>query len=371
MVYVHSSPWFIIDYNNSNLYRIEMQFDDAPFDLIPTVKVTPSYIVTYNRCVWTDPSKRKSRTRLKQPYDSESEGVGKKNTMFDSMGQGRLFEQSSLEISKRSAAKIKKAISWLLFVANDKEVPSTWHGKTFKFKLSFITLTLSAKQVHSDSEVKKKCLNQFLVEARKKWKVVHYLWRAEAQQNGNIHFHILCDKFIPWSELRDVWNRIQNKLGYVDAYRDEMRAFHNGGFQVRRDLLKKWDYKNQLRAYRTGAKYDWNSPNSTDIHSVVRVKNLPAYLSKYCTKNQEHRHIEGNVWNLSESLSKLDGAVGVIDGALFDELSELVSCEGIRVFDKPYYSIICVDVKYLFSKNFSVLPSLVIDYVSSMCNQLE
>lgn len=296
--------------------------EQAPFDLIPKIKVHPNYFVLYKEVNWVSGRKPPAREKFKMPETNKHNGI----------------------ISNRAAGKIRKGISWLLYIANEKNLPSTYHGKTFKFKLSFITLTLSSKQIHSDHEIKTKCLNQFLVEARKKWGVVHYLWRAESQKNGNIHFHILCDKFLPWSEMRDTWNRIQNKLGYVDTYRDQMRKFHSGGFKVRETLLTKWSYKNQLRAYRTGCKHDWNAPNSSDIHSVNKIKNLPAYLAKYCTKNQEGRKIEGNLWYLSESLSKIDGLSEEIYNNLFDEINEICITLPDAVKNHSYYTIVYLSV---------------------------
>lgn len=315
---------------------------NQPYILIPKVKLTPSYIALFNQCEWQDVSKRRQRSEYFRPPTRSPDGL----------------------ISDRSASKIKKAISWFLYLAQEKELPSSYHGKTFAFKLSFITLTLSAQQKHSDQDIKAECLNQFLVEARKRWKVHHYLWRAEPQCNGNIHFHILCDKFIPWSELRDTWNRIQNKLGYVDRYRDQMREFHRSGFQVRQDLLKKWSYKNQIRAYRTGSKKDWNSPNSTDIHSVWKIKNLPAYLAKYCTKNQKGRKIEGNLWNLSESLSKINGAVDVVDSFFDDEISRLLESHPSQTHHYDYYSIITIPIHTLQREKCFNLHSLFTTYIN-------
>ncbi|GAG93822.1 unnamed protein product, partial [marine sediment metagenome] len=237
----------------------------SAINVIPKVAIHPQYLVLYNEFQGGSSYYSNNDLKRKMPVSSDHRG----------------------KISKAAAGKIKKGIDWLLVLAQNKKVFNIKKGKEYKFKLAFITLTLSALQRHSDNTIKHKCLNQFLIEAKKKWKVNHYLWRAESQQNGCIHFHVIVDKFIPWSELRDTWNRIQNKLGYVDRYRIEMKKFHAGGLRVRKDLLSKWAYKSQLRAYRTGSKQDWNSPNSTDVHSVVLIHNLPAYLAKYCTKNQE------------------------------------------------------------------------------------
>lgn len=313
------------------------------YTLVPYIKIEPHYIVMYRQAIWHTGRKYPRRARVVLPESNDHRGI----------------------ISNSAAAKIKKAINWLLILAKDKEVSSSRHGKTFKFKLSFITLTLSSKQIHSDHEIKSTCLNQFLIEARKKWNVQHYLWRAEPQSNGNIHFHVLCDKFIPWSELRDTWNRIQNKLGYVDRYREEMLAFHQGGFNVRQDLLKTWSYKNQVRAYRTGSKNDWNSPNSTDVHSIVRISNLPAYLSKYCTKNDDRRKIEGRLWSLSESLSKVHGCIEVMDNELEAEVTAIASEHDCFRIESSYYRVIMISwtilAKYPRSRLWTLFRNHVYD----------
>jgi hypothetical protein len=296
------------------------------FVLQPKVSIHPGYIAVFKQPLWFDAQSKPKRKKKFIPTSKSCKGL----------------------VSNRSAAKLKDKINWLLLIAKEKEVSLNNSDNRWKFRLSFVTLTLASKQIHSDNEIKAVCLNQFLIEAGKKWGIKNYLWRAESQENENIHFHILSDKFVPWSELRDCWNRIQNKLGYVDRYRDEMRRFHAGGFNVRQDLLKTWSYKNQLRAYRTGCKNDWNSPNSTDVHSVVNIRNLPAYLSKYCTKNKPGREIKGRIWGLSQSLSCLVGIVEEIDSNISDELNVICKRYKDKVIQHDYYTIILVSV-YLWA----------------------
>ncbi|GAH86291.1 unnamed protein product, partial [marine sediment metagenome] len=57
-----------------------------------------------------------------------------------------------------------------------------------------------------------------------------YVWRAEKQENGNIHFHFIVDNFIPWNELRNTWNRIQQNLGYISRFSEAQRLKHINGF---------------------------------------------------------------------------------------------------------------------------------------------
>lgn len=254
-------------------------------------------------------------------------------------------------VSDQTRRKVGKAVDYLLFMANDKYLPGTTHGKSYKFKLAFVTLTLPSVQRHSDNEIKELCLNQLLIEFRKVYKVRNYIWRAEKQRNGNIHFHILVDKFIPWNELRNRWNRIIEKLGYVSGYRDEMRRFHSEGFKLRKDLLQHWDYQSQIKAYQKGKVNDWASPNSTDVHSLYKVMNVKDYICKYCTKNETNSEVSGRIWGCNEELSNIKGAQIVIDESLKSELDDIVQHMKPRVYKGDYFSVIHVNVNSITGKS--------------------
>lgn len=171
-------------------------------------------------------------------------------------------------ISRKAAKKIELALTWLLYCSVPKTVTCNATNKKFSFRINFITLTLPAEQVHSDQVIKDVALNSFLDLIRKTHDVVNYIWRAEAQANGNIHFHLVTDKYIHYNYIRNSWNNCIEKLGYVSAFE---------------------------------FKFKHRNPNSTDIHSVKHVKKLTAYLSKYFSKQRsfpcigELRKIKGEL----------------------------------------------------------------------------
>ena len=136
---------------------------------------------------------------------------------------------------------------------------TVYHKSTkrrFTFKLNFITLTLSATQTHSDSEIKKKLLEPFIKYMKRNHSMNSYVWKAEVQDNGNIHFHITTNVFIHHMTLRNAWNGYQKNLGY-------------------------------LQKYETTHKHD--SPNSTDIHSVRNIKNVGGYIASYVNKKDKFK----------------------------------------------------------------------------------
>lgn len=274
-------------------------------------------------------------------------------------------KQHKGKVSHTARRKVSRALDYLLFMANDKVLPDTAHGKAYNFKIAFITLTLPSTQVHSDQEIKDILLNQFLVELRYRFKVKNYLWRAEKQKNDNIHFHILIDKFIPWSELRDRWNRICNKLQYVERYRYQMRKFHSGGFQIRNDLLNAWDYKKQIKAYQAGKANDWQNPNSTDIHSLRNVSHVQAYVLKYCTKDEKNNPVTGRMWGCNEELSDIKGAQLIVDSGISNELVQIMDKYPERVLKSDHFSCIYVTIHDLMTTGCTALISLFSAYMVS------
>lgn len=248
-------------------------------------------------------------------------------------------------ISQKAQGRINSAIDWLLAQSKTKRVYDKKTKRSFNFRVNFLTLTLSAPQIHDDNLIKKKLLNTMLVHMRQKWGVKYYLWRAEAQANGNIHFHIACDKYIPWWQLRHYWNMVQNNLGYIDRF--ELKHGHR-------------------------------DPNSTDIHSVKKIRNLGGYLAKEISKNSKgvmytglmlkdgklipcynpslqillpksiekmYRSIGGNLWNLSSILSQVKAKILVIADQVRDEIQAIKKAFQSKVISKDWYEVIYVPVK--------------------------
>lgn len=268
-------------------------------------------------------------------------------------------------LSSTAERKVKRAINYLLYQASPKKATNNKIGQQFKFKIAFVTLTLSSHQNHSDQQIKDELLGQLLTELKQKYKVSNYVWKAERQLNGNLHFHILVDKFIPYNELRNIWNRIQNKLGYVDQFQK---------------------YNNH------------NNPNSTDIHSVSEKRNISSYLCKYMTKHtyqnrrKEHRnethlpkrHLHskesvsdgakeyltkeannGRIWGCSYSLSDLKGGQTEIDDNILIELTKLQKVINAKRIDKEYVSMIFFDSNKLSQSEFPILYEIFHSYIVS------
>lgn len=288
-------------------------------------------------------------------------------------------------ISSIARRKISRSVDYLTCMAKSKLMPRPWHGKHFTFKVSFLTLTLSSAQVHSDQVIKSKLLNQFLIEMTRRWNVKLYLWRAEKQKNGNIHFHIMTDAFIPWNESRNVWNRIQQKLGYVTRYRENRRLWHSEGFHFDPRYSKKWPYARQLKAFKDGTRTDWENPNSVDIHSLRYIRNIKAYLTSEVAKNHKmtaeqkrmydalpeaeqekiklKTRVSGQLWSCSNNLANLSGGNVDVDSGIEDELERIKQHNNKSVYDSDYFHVYTVDTTTLRALDCKLLITCFEEYI--------
>ncbi len=275
---------------------------------VPYISIRPNYLSSYSL-----PEHRRVRTVSQQNNQL--------NLAVNAHG-GR--------VSKKANRRIRQAIDWLLYLSKDKDFTPFKSGKVYQFKVNFVTLTLCARQAHSDQFIKKHLLQPFLDYGRKVWKIDNYVWRAEPQKNGNIHFHLVTDVYIPWNELRNEWNKLQAKLGYVRRFQ---------------------------------ARHGHKTPNGTDIHSVRKVRNLSIYLAEYFAKDSPVRAIAGKQWGLSYKLSRLKSATDVRYSDIEDELRELFRLHGNKIRKSDFHTCLFISISEWINKGFAVLESVLSDYL--------
>lgn len=226
-----------------------------------------------------------------------------------------LDNSPSGHVNRKIRLVMKKIIS------NWVEAVNVYNGLNLsspKRLFTFVTLTLPAEQQHEDKELYKLALNPFIKSLIRKYNVKHYLWRAERQKNGNLHYHLIVDSYIYWKDLRTQWNNLLEPLGYISEYQKNQKEFHKQGFTVRVEKLSSWSLENQYKAYQKGVLDDWQNPNSTDIHSLKNVKNVEEYVAKYSTKD-----------DLVDSLVKLNEqfVLGNVEAAEYQYMKERLMAE--------------------------------------------
>lgn len=137
-------------------------------------------------------------------------------------------------------------------------------NETFKF----ITVTFP---INFPDNLAKKCLNTWLTRIRKIYNNFTYVWVAERQKNGTLHFHLITTQFLPVKIINYYMAKVINNC-----------------------ILK-----NELN----NINYCEKKYNGVDIRNIYNMSDLTKYITKYITKN--YTEIEGCVWNCSENISKL------------------------------------------------------------------
>jgi len=196
------------------------------------------------------------------------------------------------KLTEKAKSKLRFSINLLVEQAKWKEVQNPTTKRFYRFKVNFITLTLSGKQRDvSDKTIKSKLLFPFIRNMRNVYSLRSYVWRAERQRNGNIHFHLTTDTYIPYDAIRDAWNFQQAKYHFIDEFK---------------------------------SRYNSEFPNSTDVHSVQNIKNLASYLVKYMSKDEKNLDtIEGKVWDCSTNLKTKERVIFEMQISDFNLLSRL------------------------------------------------
>lgn len=243
-------------------------------------------------------------------------------------------------LSDGSKKKIKKYVGLWVDSLEAKKFMSRKTNEWLRSQITFCTLTLPATQMHTDKEIKRDLLNHFLISIKRKEKNNTSLWVSEKQENGNIHFHILFEKFIAWQSIRSTWNGILEPHGYIENYRHNQKHYHRNGFQVNEKLIDKWSAENQYKAYLKGCAENWSNPNSTDIHSLEKIKNVASYITKYLTKGDENLLIDGKLWACTDNFNTLRPADFIIDSEVDNYLNVELKNEKVQRFDGDNYSVI-------------------------------
>ena len=135
--------------------------------------------------------------------------------------------------------------------------------------ISFWTLTLPSKQMHTDVQLKA-ILNDFIYCCQENYDLLHtYIWFAEKQKNGNLHFHVIGDGYFAKKSLQALWNRYMDKHGYIAPFK---------------------------------AKYGHSNPPSTRVDSLKT--GIARYLAKEGVKQIQKEGVQGALWKPSRNLSK-------------------------------------------------------------------
>lgn len=176
------------------------------------------------------------------------------------------------EMSPASQIKMKRIIlCWSDAVKEFNKGVSDYNSVSFR-KFVFITLTLPSYQFHDDRFIKKYLLAPFMRNLRDNCACENYIWKAESQANGNLHFHIIVDQFVAKELIDKYWLNALDSVGYIDEFEK---------------------------------KHGHRVPPCCNVQLVINQDDIEKYIGKYVGKSDNYRKIDGAVWKCSKRLSSL------------------------------------------------------------------
>lgn len=211
-----------------------------------------------NKCIvhWFQPEYDGSKARFKRTYLHKN---FKESKTYTGM------------ITSGTVKRIRTAVDLLLQISKARKVTNPYNKKVITHRLSFITLTIPDTNTnYTPSQGHKKLLKPFLRYMREKELMNTYVWKAEFQERGQLHYHITTPSVIDLRLIRKYWN----------------------GLLIKNNMLNEF-YE----------KYNHYDPNSTDIHQVHKLQDIQSYLIKYLTKGTQNQTVTtGKIWDCSENL---------------------------------------------------------------------
>ncbi len=245
--------------------------------------------------------------------------------------------------------------------------------------MSFITLTLPSSQVDDSRDISNVCLRYFFERFRKLGLLRNYVWKAEKQKNGNIHYHIATDSKINRGLVYRFWLSSVNALGYVDRFREKMRTL---SFEEYCELPSNTgkDARTLGFRYAKGVRTDWRFPKCCDVRYCDSGDALENYISKYIAKEVDDADDVGRVWSRSESVkalcekfSSLQVPLSVIwdfmryrhnrKFRIFDYCEKLYNVfTGFKAFYSDLWSEVCTSISSYYQpcSNMSFCPHIYI-----------
>lgn len=255
--------------------------------------------------------------------------------------------KSSLNLSASAKRLMRDSINSIYMLSPARTIFRKNRNPIYNYRMSFITLTLPSEQTESDTQVKE-YLNLFLTDLRRVYNLQNYVWRAEIQQNGNLHFHLVIDVYIDYNVLLNYWLKALRHSDQVKNYRAKFSKMSYNDYvslrfstmseESKQDPVIKENIKN---AYVKGMRSNWSKPNCVDVRSVRDHRVISSYLSKYLCKESaakvdpERVKNIGKCWARSQSLSRLKYRFPIVFSDMEDKINALKEMGALhtRVYD--------------------------------------
>jgi hypothetical protein len=267
-------------------------------------------------------------------------------------------------LSPESRKLLTTAVNWLILFSPEKEFYCDVRKRFIKFRINFITLTLADPQSMPDEYIKTKLLQPFI-----KWLLRQgasaYIWKAETQNNGNLHFHITTNQYIHWSKIRQKWNELQRDHWMLDEYQEQYGSTDPNGTDVHGVYLYA-DLVNNVGNY-FGKLDEWCRRKGERVKK--ENVNHPSKWFDECSAGKKpfpvpKRQVQGRKWAVSNNLTGIRCCVDdeMLTSSEFDQIhTHFLDNTPHRTLERDFASIHIYDENKLFSNLHPVLLDILSD----------
>lgn len=218
------------------------------------------------------------------------------------------------QLSGSAQKNMVRAFDNLMTASRRKQQFNKYLKKNVPFQLATITLTLPTDQKLSSKEMNKRLLKRFLqwlenYSMRTYRKKLLYLWKLELQERGQLHWHIILNKFIPWELVANFWSYLLKDAGLSRQYFMKFGSHNvkpatkveavkmNTAADLRNYMLKKYLKKAADKAIKTQIKKKY------ELHRDGKISKQELQLRvdefrELCSQ------IDGSVWGCSDPLKE-------------------------------------------------------------------
>ena len=174
-----------------------------------------SRISIYNDCCHVSYYKNKGSkcTKIIEVVDAETGEIYESDTRTENLKQGRLNKSGFGKSARRRFMYSIDAFANIfeaMYIKKSEHLKYEFDNKIYNRKPIFMTLTIP-NQTLSDKECNRNLLNVYLTVLKKYFPLKMWLWRAEVQNRGALHYHLILDCFIPFKFARKLWFNILYK----------------------------------------------------------------------------------------------------------------------------------------------------------------
>lgn len=215
--------------------------------------------------------REKKDTPFRLEYSESYEKAQRMNAAFELINRRNNEEFTKKDGKYKLNVKKVRSRAYALFNTNQ--------GNKF---MSFISLSFPCGFSDDDAF---KCFNIWLTRCRKDVGLKHYIWVAERQDNGTIHFHIITTHFLDIKTINRFMAVSLSK--YYDKYSDN-------------ETFAKYTSKEEFLVKYNGVDIEKVKARSVDKNK----QKLAYYISKYVSKDNV-AEFDRLTWHCSRSVSSL------------------------------------------------------------------